>query len=214
MDLNIKEHSAIAPISINRVDDVQIEKVHDIQATHIHDIQVTHVKDVEIEKIQKIAPVATHIKEINNIDPLTVDTFNVSEIRNVEPLKVEKFDITTLPPVNVTLRQLPPVDMNIRKVPPLSVGLHQHFHIPSRYHVSGSVLGFELFRITLSGETTIVPRSGVHREVANNHAKSIGDTAAAGNPAIPFKHVAAFEKSSGWDTRQHINLSQNTKSKE
>jgi hypothetical protein len=193
MDLNIKEVSNIASLKVDRVQDVEVEKVHDIQ--------VTHVKDVELEKIQKIAPVATHIKEINNIDPLTIDTFNVSEVRNIDPIRISQFDVTTIPPVNITLRQMPPVDLNIRKLPPLSIGLNQHFHIPSRYNVSASVLGFELLRISLEGESTILPRSGVHREEAHVDSRSVGETAAAGNPAIPFRHVLPPTPSNAWGSR-------------
>jgi len=165
-DINIKE---VAPIYIDRVRDVEIERV----------------KDVEIEKVQHIAPVAAHIKEINNIDPLSVDAFNVSQVKNIDPLRVQQFNVTDLPQVNISLRQLPAVDMNVRRLPPLSLGVHQDFQIPSNYMVRMQWLGFELIRVAVTGQTSVIPRDKFRREQARTHNRSFPEPAAAGNPAIP-----------------------------
>jgi hypothetical protein len=171
MDLNIKE---VAPITINPLD---IE--------HVRDIEVNQVKDVEIDRIQRIAPLAAHIKEINNIDPLSVDAFNVTEVRNIEPLRIREFNVTNLPNVNISLRQLPPVEVNLRRLPPVSVGLHQDFHIPSDYHVRLQFLGFELLRVALNGQSAVIPREKFRREQSRGHDRSFPLPATAGNPAIP-----------------------------
>jgi hypothetical protein len=181
-DINIKE---VAPIKIDWIRDVEIEKVKDVEIEKVKDVEIERVKDVEIEKVQHIAPIAAHIKEINNIDPLSVDTFNVSQVRNIDPLRVQQFNVTDLPQVNISLRQLPAVDMNVRRLPPLSLGVHQDFQIPSNYMVRMQWLGFELIRIAVTGQTCVIPRDKFRREQARAHNRSFPELAAAGNPAIP-----------------------------
>lgn len=153
-------------------------------ADHVH-VDIDNIAPVRISKVQNIAPVAAHIKEVNHIDPISVEALNVSEVRNIEPIKIEKFNVTNLPTVNMALRQLPPVDMNIRKLPPLSVGTHQDFHVPSDYTVSGRILGIEFFRIHLDGCTNIIPRERFRQEQERTPSRSFPVPAAAGNPAIP-----------------------------
>jgi hypothetical protein len=135
--------------------------------------------------VRHISPVATHIKEINNIDPLSVDAFHVTEIRNVEPFRVQEFNVTNLPNVNISLQQLPSIEMNVRRLPPISVGLHQDIHIPSNYMVRMQLLGFEVFRVALSGQSQLIPREKYRREQERTHQRSFPETAVAGNPAIP-----------------------------
>jgi len=144
---------------------------------------------VNITKVQDIAPVAVHLKEVNHIDPVTVDAFHVSEIKNIDPITIAKFNVTTLPMVNMTVRQLPAVDMNIRKLPPISVGMHQDFFVPSAYTLRARFLGIEFFRFHLDGETTIVPRDKHRREQERANNRSFPVPAAAGNPAIPSRCV-------------------------
>lgn len=147
--------------------------------------QVTGVERLRMEPLRIKTPIAAHIKEVNHIDPLSIEALNVSEVRNIEPLKVEKFNVTNLPMVNMSLRQLPQVDMNIKKIPPLSVGTHQDFHVPSNYTVSGRILGIEFFRVLLNGHTMILPKERYRREQEMSPEKSFATPAAAGNPAIP-----------------------------
>ena len=168
-DLHVKEVRNIDPIRISEVKDVEIE----------------HVKDVEIERIRHIAPLAAHIKEINHIDPLSVDAFNVTEVRNIDPIRVPQFNVTNLPQVNVVLRQLPAIDLNVRRLPPVSVGLHQNFHVPSDYQVRLQFMGLEFFRIAVHGQTHLIPCDKARREQARTHERSFPQPAAAGNPAIP-----------------------------
>jgi hypothetical protein len=172
-------------ININKVANIDPITINPLAIDRVHDVQVTQVKDVEIDRIQRIAPLAAHIKEINNIDPLSVDAFNVTEVRNIEPLRIREFNITNLPNVNIALRQLPPVEVNLRRLPPVSVGLHQDFHIPSNYLVRMQFLGFELFRVALNGQSTVVPREKFRREQSHVHDRSYPLPATAGNPAIP-----------------------------
>lgn len=138
-----------------------------------------------IRQVQNIAPVATHIKEVNHIDPITIDALFVNEVRNIEPISVDKFNVTNLPTVNLSVRQIPSVDLNIRRLPALSVGTHQEFHLPSCYTVRAQVLGIELFRIHLQGETKVVPRERFRREQDRLSHRSYPQVATAGNPAIP-----------------------------
>jgi hypothetical protein len=136
-------------------------------------------------EVQNIAPVAVHLKELNHIDPISVESLFVSQVRNIEPLQIEKFSVTNLPLVNMALRQLPPVEMNIRHLPAISIGLHQVFEMPSNYLLRAQVLGFELFRINLSGRTRIAPRERFRQEQDRADNRSFPAVATAGNPAIP-----------------------------
>lgn len=147
--------------------------------------KVTGIERLRMEPLRIKTPIAAHIKEVNHIDPLSIEALNVSEVRNIEPLKVEKFNVTNLPMVNMSLRQLPQVDMNIKKIPPLSIGTHQDFHVPSNYMVSGKILGIEFFRVRLDGQTTILPKERYRREQEMVPEKSFAMPAVAGNPAIP-----------------------------
>ena len=170
--------------------DVNIDKVANIdpitlEPITINPLSITQVKDVEIDRVQKIAPVATHIKEINNIDPVSIEAFNVTQIRNIEPLRVEELNITKLPNVNISLRQWPPMEMNIRRLPPVSVGFSQDIRVPSHYLVRMQFLGFEFMRVALSGESCLLPQERYRREQERTHDRSFPETAAAGNPAIP-----------------------------
>lgn len=163
-------------------------KITDNSKIQIKDGSKVTIKDdsrLGITELQKIAPIATHIKEVNRIDPLRIEEFHLNELKNIEPIRIEKFNVTNLPMVNVALRQLPAVDMNIRRLPPVSVGLHQDFQVPSNYLVRGLLFGIELFRIQLNGETRIIPRDRYRREQSRTPNRSFPRTAAAGDPAIP-----------------------------
>lgn len=152
-------------------------------------IQVQGTRDHPffIQELQNIAPIAAHIKELNHIDPITVEELHLNEIKNIEPIRIEKFNVTNLPQVNMALRQLPPVNLNIRRLPALSVGTHQDFHMPSHYTVRARVLGIEFFRIHLDGSTRISPRERYRREQGRSHSRSFPVPETAGNPAIPSK---------------------------
>jgi hypothetical protein len=165
--------------------DIKVKQVKDVEVEHVKDVEVEHVKDVEVEHVKNIGPIAAHIKEVNNIDPLSVDAFNVTQVTNIDPLRVREFNVTNLPTVNVCLRQLPPLEMNLRRLAPLSVGFHQDFHIPSDYSVRLHFLGLEVARVAVQGQTRLIPREKYRREQARTHERSFPQPAVAGNPAIP-----------------------------
>jgi hypothetical protein len=138
-----------------------------------------------IKRIEQIAPVAVHVKELNQIDPLTVESLRVDAARNIEPLRIDRLNVSHLPMVNLSLSTLPQVDINIRRIPPLEVSLHQEFELPSRYMMHARILGIELARLEIHGTTRVVPRDCARREVSRVHEQSFPEVAAAGNPAIP-----------------------------
>lgn len=142
-----------------------------------------------IQKVQNIAPIAAHIKEVNHIDPLTVESLDVSRVKNIEPLRIEKLNVTNLPTVNMSLRQIPPVELSIRRLPALSVGTHQIFDVPSHYTVRARLLGLEVLRVQLNGCTRIGPRELFRREQERTPERSFPVAATAGNPAIPSIHI-------------------------
>jgi hypothetical protein len=164
-------------------------KDNPLYISEVHGVQVEKVKGIEPLRIGEIAPAAVHIKELNNIDPLNIDSLHVSEVKNIDPISVERFNVTHLPTVNLSVRQLPAVDMNIRRLPPVSIGLHQDIHVPSNYTLRARLFGIEFFRMNMSGHTMLVPRDKVRREQSKTHEKSFPETTAAGNPAIPSKHT-------------------------
>ena len=143
------------------------------------------IEPIKIGQVQNIAPVAAHIKEVNHIDPISIDALHVTEVKNIEPINVEKFNVTNLPMVNVSLRQMPPVEMALRRLPPLSVGTHQSFEIPSHYTLRARLFGIEFFRVLLNGHSTIVPIERYRQEQERSPERSFPLTATAGNPAIP-----------------------------
>lgn len=142
---------------------------------------------LSIQKVQNIAPIAAHIKEVNHIDPITIESFHVNEIKNIDPIRVEKFNVTNLPMVNMSVRQLPAVDLNVKRLPAISVGSHQDFCLPSNYILRARILGIEFFRINLDGQTSLLPKERYRREQARRSEKSFPEPVTAGNPAIPSK---------------------------
>jgi hypothetical protein len=140
-----------------------------------------------IDKVAHVAPVAVHLKEVNHIDPLTIDALHISEVKNIDPLEITRFNVTSLPMVNVSLQPVPPVDINIKSLPAISIGVHQNFCIPSEYTLRARVLGIELMRLHLSGQSTVIPQDRARREQMRSDNKSFPVVSAVGNPAIPSK---------------------------
>ena len=138
-----------------------------------------------IDKVKNIDPVAVHLKEVNHIDPLSIESLHVSEVKNIEPIEISKFNITNLPMVNVSLQKLPPIDFNVKTIPPVSVGTYQNFCILSNYILRARLLGIELVRLNLDGQTSIIPKDRARREQSRSDNRSFPVTSAAGNPAIP-----------------------------
>ncbi len=138
--------------------------------------------------LRNVAPLAAHIKEINNIDPFTVDAFHVNEIKNIEPINIARFNVTDLPLMNMAVRQLPDVNFNVRKLPAVSVGTHQNFEIPSSYTLRAQLMGIEFLRLHLNGQTSVIPREKFRREKGKVDNRSYAVPATAGNPAIPSSY--------------------------
>lgn len=142
-----------------------------------------------IDQIKNIAPAAVHIKEVNHIDPLSIESLSVSEVKNLDPIRIEQLDVTNIPTVNLSVRQVPTVDLNMRRLPPVSVGLHQNMSLPSNYTVRGKLLGFELFRFYIDGFTSLIPKQQFRQEQSKHHNQSFTTIATAGNPGLPTKHI-------------------------
>lgn len=165
--------------------DIKIKEAKNIEKLRISEL--SNIDPLVISEVRHIAPAAVHIKELNHIDPISVESLRVNEVRNLDPIRVEKFNVTNLPTVNLSLRQLPGVDLNVRRLPPVSVGLHQEFCLPSSYTLRGKLLGIELFRINIDGHTVLTPRDRARREQSRSLHRSFPEVATAGNPAIPSK---------------------------
>jgi hypothetical protein len=148
-------------------------------------IGIDEVKNIEPLRIAKIAPAAIHVKELNHIDPLTVESLQVDAVRNIDPVQVDKFDVTSLPTVNLSIGEAPELDLNLREIPPFAIGLHQDFVLPSEYLIRARLLGFEFLRVQVTGRTVMHARDQVRREVSSSHERSFRQVASVGNPAIP-----------------------------
>ena len=169
--------------------DIDIEKVTGVDPIPLQPLTINPFTIDSIKRIEKIAPAAVHIKELNQIAPISVDSLRVDHIRHVDPLRVERFNVTHLPIVNLSLSQLPALDLNVRRVPPVTIALGQQFELPSRYTMRAKILGFEVMRMEIDGRTGIVPKDCARREQSRTHERSFPDVAAAGNPAIPTKDI-------------------------
>jgi hypothetical protein len=136
-----------------------------------------------------VTPIAVHLKELNQIAPLTVDSLRVDRVSHIDPLQIDRLNVTGLPTVNLTMSQLPALDINVRKVPPVAIALQQQFEMCSDYAMTARVLGLPLMRLALAGRTTITPTDCARREQSKSHEKSFTEVAALGNPAIPSRAV-------------------------
>jgi hypothetical protein len=181
--------------------DLDVRSIPDLKIAHMPPLQVTEASGIEPLRIGQIAPAAVHIKELNHVDPISVESLRIDQLRNVEPVRIERFDVTHLPTVNLSLGRLPNVDLNVRRVPPIAVGVHQDFDVPSEYTVHARLLGVEVLRLNIHGRTVVMPRDRAHREQARSHERSFPDVAAVGNPAIPARaietHAEAVPLSAG-----------------
>ena len=165
--------------------DVSIEK-----AVNIEPIRISEVKQIDpitIADVEKIAPAAVHIKELNNIDPLLIESLLINRVHNIDPVQIEKFNITHVPTVNLSLSRAPVVDLNVKRVPPVAIAVQQCFDLASRYTIHARLLGFEVARLEMHGETKVIPRDRYRREQAHVHERSFADVAPAGNPGIPVR---------------------------
>ena len=153
------------------------------------DVKSTHYTEAFPIAPLTVTPISVHLKELNQIAPLLVESLRVDHVRHIDPLRVEQLDITALPTVNLTMSQLPALDINVRRVPPVAIAIQQRFEMCSDYDMTVRLLGLPLARIALSGRTTITPKDCARREQWSSHERSFPDVAAAGNPAIPSRAV-------------------------
>ncbi len=165
--------------------DVDVNKVKNIEPVRISEVR--NIDPVTIAKVQKIAPAAVHIKELNNIDPFSIESLRIDRVHNLDPLQVERFNVTSIPTVNLSLSRLPSVDLNVKRVPPVAVTLQQNLELCSSYTVHTRFFGFEILRMALHGTTKVVPKDKYRREQSKSDDRSYTDVAAAGNPGIPVR---------------------------
>lgn len=160
--------------------DVKIKQVRDIDPLDINPLTINPLT---------VRPLAVHLKELNQVAPLSVESLRVDHVRHVDPLQIDQLNITSLPTVNLTMSQMPALDINVRRVPPVAVALHQQFEMCSDYAMTARILGLPLMRLSLSGRTTITPKDCARREQSRSHERSFPDVAALGNPAIPSRAI-------------------------
>lgn len=165
--------------------DVDVNKVKNIDPVRI--AEVRNIDPLTIAKIQKIAPAAVHIKELNNIDPLSIESVRIDRVHNLDPLHVERLDVTSIPTVNLSLSRLPSVALEVKRVPPVAITLQQNLELSSSYTVHTRFFGFEVLRMQLHGCTKVVPMDKHRREQSKSDDRSYTEVAAAGNPGIPVK---------------------------
>ncbi|MGH7119780.1 MAG: hypothetical protein ACREFP_12450 [Acetobacteraceae bacterium] len=170
--------------------DINIKRVQNIDPVTLNPITVKEVDNIApltIAAVEKVAPIAVHIKELNQVDPLLIESLRVDRVREIDPLKVDRLNVTRLPVVNLSVNQVPGVELDIRRIPPVTIGVHQIFELPSQYTARARFLGFEVLRVEIAGKTRVVPRECARREVSHAHERSFAEVAAVGNPAIPSR---------------------------
>jgi hypothetical protein len=168
---------------INVTDPIEISSIDQIN-------NIAPVTIASINRVSNVAPVAVHIKELNHIDPLLIDSARIDALRNIDPLRVDRLNVTTLPMVNLSVNQVPNVDLNVKRIPPVAIGINQSFDLPSDYTARARFLGFEVLRVHIQGTTRMIPRDCVRREQAHTHERSFAEVAAVGNPAIPNRMIS------------------------
>jgi hypothetical protein len=159
----------------------------DVDITNTVSVDITGIPPIEISSIDKIAPVAVHIKELNQVEPLLIESLRIDRVREIDPLSVDRLNVTRLPVVNLSVNQVPEVSISVSQLPSVAIAVQQCFDMPSDYTARARFLGFELLRIHLSGTTRVIPRDRARREQAHTPDRSFPLVAAAGNPAIPSK---------------------------
>jgi hypothetical protein len=162
--------------------DVKIKEAKKIDPLRISEVR--NIDPLTIASVQQIAPAAVHIKELNHIDPLLIESLRIDRVKNLDPVHIERLNVTHIPTVSLSLSRLPPVDLNVRRVPPVEIGINQDFDLPSRYTVHTRLLGFEVVRLDVHGKTQVLPRHRQRREQVHVHERSFADVAPVGNPAI------------------------------
>jgi hypothetical protein len=160
----------------------------DLNVKSTHYTEALPLAPLTIEPLT-VKPVAVHLKELNQVAPLTVDSLRVDQVRHVDPLRIDQLNITNLPTVSLSMSQLPALDINLRSAPPLAVAIQQQFEMSSDYAMTARVLGLPLVSLSLKGRTTITPKDCARREQSRTHEHSFTDVAALGNPAIPSRAI-------------------------
>jgi hypothetical protein len=170
--------------------DIDIEKVRNVETLRVAPLTLTPVTLTPVTLTPvTVTPIAVHLKELNQIAPLSVESLRVDHVRHVDPLRIEQLNISSLPTVNLTMSQLPALDINVRQVPPVAVAIQQQFEMSSDYAMTARVFGLPLMRLSLQGRTTITPKDCARREQSKSHERSFPEVAALGNPGIPSRAV-------------------------
>jgi hypothetical protein len=170
--------------------DIDIEKVRNVETLRVAPLTLTPVTLTPVTLTPvTVTPIAVHLKELNQIAPLSVESLRVDHVRHIDPLRIEQLNISSLPTVNLAMSQMPAMDINLRRMPPVAVAIQQQFEMCSDYAVVARVLGMPLMRLSLRGKTTITPKDCVRREQSKSHERSFPDVAALGNPGIPSRAV-------------------------
>jgi hypothetical protein len=172
---------------VNITSPLRIHEVKGVEQLRIS--QFTGVEPLRIAEVSHIAPAAIHVKELNHIDPISIESLRVDEVRNIDPVRVERFDVTHLPTVDISMSRMPTLAVNVRRVPPVAIAVRQRFVLPSQYTMHATMFGIEILRLKLHGRTVVEPCDTVPRERTRTHSRSFPDVAAVGNPGIPARRV-------------------------
>ncbi|HWU14166.1 MAG TPA: hypothetical protein VN157_09175 [Caulobacter sp.] len=165
--------------------DIDLKSTHYTEALPIAPLTINPVTLTPVT----VTPIAIHLKELNQVAPLSVESLRVDHVRHVDPLRIEQLNISSLPTVNLAMSQMPALDINVRRVPPVAVAIQQQFEMNSNYSMTARLFGLPLMRILLSGRTTITPKDCARREQSRSHERSFPDVAVLGAPGIPSRAI-------------------------
>ena len=148
-------------VDINKLPPVRIQQLTGVEPLHIQELA-----GVEPLRIGQIAPAAVHIKELNHIDPISVESLRIDEIRNLEPVRIERFDVTRLPTVNLSMSRFPSLAvLSIRNTQIDDSGIEILLSIanllpwPSSARMPSSSIVTFLPSFSLSSTTPLLPSS-------------------------------------------------------
>jgi hypothetical protein len=98
-----------------------------------------------------------------------LDNIHVKEIPRiyVEALADTKVAVTEMPRIEFAVKELPRIEFGVKELPQIEVALKEipsvRAHVPSHYDLGLTVLGLEILRFSLCGETQVITEKYVPR---------------------------------------------------
>ena len=90
-----------------------------------------------------------------------LDNIHVKEIPRIE------FALKEMPQVDVAVKEIPRIEFAVKELPQIDIAIKEipstRTHVPSHYDLGLSILGLEVLRLSLCGETQFITEKYVPR---------------------------------------------------